>query len=133
MKFKRVVKKIVTEVREIEVEVESDTLDDEVINSLAEDTAITAGVWEVKSESESIEVELPVVEGEMKEVEVFFKGSWSTCLMVPIDFVYSESNVLALVKKEWRDFDFEDGGADWKLSSSFLIGEEDDNDATLTF
>ena len=53
----------------------------------------------------------------MKELLVFYTGSWSTVLEVPDDFVPNSENILRIIDLGCADFDFSDGGAEWWLDS----------------
>ena len=53
----------------------------------------------------------------MKELLVFYTGSWSTTLEVEDDFVPSIENISQVIDQSRGDFDFHDGGAEWWLDS----------------
>ena len=53
----------------------------------------------------------------MKELLVFYTGSWSTTLEVPDDFDPGTENILQVIDQSCEDFDFNDGGAGWWLDS----------------
>jgi hypothetical protein len=53
----------------------------------------------------------------MKELLVFYTGSWSTTLEVPDNFVFSRDNIIDLIADNEQDFDVSDGGADWTLEN----------------
>ena len=125
MKHKRVVKKVITEIHEVEVEFDTDSLDGELINHLAAGIAAAKDEWEVTSSSEELSVELPeTLPGVTKFIDVTYKGNWSTTLEVPIDFEMSADNILALLSKEEVDFNFQDGGATWMPESAVQMDEE---------
>ena len=61
----------------------------------------------------------------MKEVNIFYTGTWSTTLEVPDDWELTHINVHDLVDKNCEDFDFNDGGAEWEVySAGFETGPE---------
>ena len=53
----------------------------------------------------------------MKELLVFYTGSWSTTLEVEDDFVPDSENIYQVIDQSRGDFDFNDGGAEWWLDS----------------
>ena len=61
----------------------------------------------------------------MKQVEIFYTGTWSTTLEVPDDWELTHINVVELVADNEQDFDFNDGGAEWEVySAGFETGPE---------
>ena len=53
----------------------------------------------------------------MKELLVFYTGSWTTTLEVPDDFDPGTAEILQVIDQSRGDFDFSDGGAEWWLDS----------------
>ena len=61
----------------------------------------------------------------MKEVTLIYTGVWATTVEVPDDWELTPSNVLDLADENSKDFNFSDGGADWRLDSAgFETGPE---------
>lgn len=60
----------------------------------------------------------------MKYVTVNVTGTWSTELEVPDNFDANAENLLQLVLKNAGDFDFQDGGTSWQVTSLEFEGEE---------
>lgn len=50
----------------------------------------------------------------MKTVIVGYTGYWTTSLEVPDDWELTHENAIELITNEELDFDFQDGGADWR-------------------
>ena len=59
----------------------------------------------------------------MKEVTVYFQGSYSLGVEVPENWTPTPENVKALGEQAWKQADFQDGGASWDLSSGELDNE----------
>ena len=59
----------------------------------------------------------------MKEVTVWYTGTWCATLEVPADWEPSKENIQCLIDENEDAFDFQDGGADWFASSLELDGE----------
>lgn len=54
----------------------------------------------------------------MKKILVECTAVWTTTLEVPDDFEFTEDNVEDLVRKEKPYFDYQNGGAEWEVSSA---------------
>lgn len=59
----------------------------------------------------------------MKEVFVVYTGTWTTTLEVPDDWELTIENAKELIESNERDFDFQDGGADWRPYSAEVEGQ----------
>lgn len=61
-----------------------------------------------------------------KYIEVAYTGTWFTGFEVPDDFEFSKANLEKLIHKheQMGEINFQDGGADWRVSSAAEVDEE---------
>lgn len=61
-----------------------------------------------------------------KYIEVCYTGTWFTTIEVPDDFEFIKKNVVEAMYTEEQAgaVDFQDGGADWTLSSAAEVNED---------
>ena len=61
-----------------------------------------------------------------KYIEICYTGTWFTTIEVPDDFEFIKKNVVEAMYAEEQAgaVDFQDGGADWTLSSAAEVNED---------